>query len=329
MSATRTAEESTFGLSEQNSPDDLDMRARKRIQVGLSPRRPTAKAALQRPPDYQTLPLPPLALALVLVGIVLLTTGLVAANLLGVMPEWLPSWQRNGATLTNAPRTLTTVGNGTGGAGSYAYTLQLADDFSQATSELMQGSRENEWRTELIPTESVYRMTVWPNHLAWSLLGQDDLQGYRLQTNTLVDGQTPGGYAGIIARYQDERNFYLFAVDGSGRFLVQQQAGEQLTTLQPWTGVPFLNSAGSANALTVEDDGTQIRFYGNSMLLFTLDTLPAASPPVTATGVSSEQPAVTSRMGLVGLAGGAQGEDVAEVEFDWFQLYQLVPATTE
>jgi hypothetical protein len=188
------------------------------------------------------------------------------------------------------------------------FTLRLADDFSQNSSPLMQGSRPNAWRTELLPNESVYAMEVSPNHLAWSLLGLADLQGYRLQTSVLIDEDTPGGYAGLIARYQDERHFYLLSVDGNGRYQIQQQNGNDVVTVQPWVMAPFLNRAGSANLLTIEDDGERVRFYGNNMLIAEL-----------------ENP--TYPLGFVGLAGGALGQTVAEIRFDWFQLYDAAPGS--
>jgi hypothetical protein len=183
----------------------------------------------------------------------------------------------------------------------------LADDFSQGNSPLMQGSRPNEWRTELVPADSVYAIEVSPNHLAWSLLGVTGLQRYRLQTSVLVNDQTPGGYAALIMRYQDERHFYLLSVDGSGRYQIQQQDGDDVITIQPWVPVPFLNRAGSANLLMIEDEGSRVLFYGNGMLIAELTEL-----------VYPE--------GFVGLAGGAQGESVAEIQFDWFQLYEALGA---
>lgn len=280
--------------------DALDARARKRLQVGLSPRRPTAKGVPLRPPDTQRLPVPPVALALLLIGVLVMTAGLMAANFSGILPAWLPSW---GGTRT-VEGALTTVD-----AGAVTYSLRLTDDFGSATSPLRQDSQLEEWRTELIPTESVYRIEVWPNHLAWSLLGVNDLGGYRFQTSAQVDNATPNGYAGVIARYQPDGRFYLFAVDGGGRYIIQQQVGTQTTVIQPWTLAPFLTAAGSANLLTVEDQGGTLRFYGNNILLHEIH--------------NPEFP-----RGFVGLAGGAQGQDVANIQFDWFQLFDVVPAET-
>jgi hypothetical protein len=238
------------------------------------------------------------ALALLLVGVLVITALLMAANLTGVLPAWLPSWGGTRTVESALPAA---------SAGAVTYSLRLTDDFGSATSPLRQGSQPDEWRTELIPTESVYRMEVWPNHLAWSLLGIDELGGYRFQTSAQVDSATPNGYAGVIVRYQPDGRFYLFAVDGSGRYIIQQQVGTKATVVQPWTLAPFLTAAGSANLLTVEDHGNTLRFYGNNILLYELQD--PEFPP-----------------GFIGLAGGAQGQDVADVHFDWFQLFDAVIA---
>jgi hypothetical protein len=271
------------------------------MAVGLAPIRPTAKAAPMRPPDYQALPLPPVALALILVAVVLVTMILLAANLSGSVPSWWPTWTGLAATVNRSVAP-------TAELPAQDYILRLADDFSQNNSPLMQGNRPNEWRTELLPAESVYSIEVSPNHLAWSLLGLTDLQGYRLQTSVLVDGETPGGYAGLIVRYQDERHFYLLSVDGNGRYQIQQQNGDEVITVQPWAMAPFLNRAGSANLLTIEDDGDRILFYGNNVVIAELN--------------DPEYP-----LGYVGLAGGAQGQAISEIRFDWFQLFDAVAAT--
>ena len=282
----------------QVASDDLDVRARKRMEVGLAPNRPTAKAALVRPPDNQPLPVPPVALALLLVAVVLVTVVLLAVNLSGGLPDWWPTWTTLSPTAERSPAP-------TSSWPEQDYTLRITDDFSQISSPLKQGSVPNQWRTELRPVESVYLIEVSPNHLAWSLLGMADLQGYRLQTSMLVDGDTPGGYGGLVVRYRDERHFYLFSVDGNGRYQIRQQNGDDAVTVQPWVMAPFLNRAGSANVLTIEDDGQRVLFYGNNMLIAEL-----------------EDPAYP--LGYVGLAGGALGQAEAEIRFDWFQLYDAV-----
>lgn len=278
----------------ESEQKELDERARKRMEVGLSPRRPTAKNEVQRPPDVRTLPISPWVLSLVLIAVLVVTSLLLVSNLTGWMPAW---WPARAADSGGPGAAAPVIPLGDGG-----YTLRLAEDFSSASSTLLQGEQRQEWRTELLPTESVYQIQVWPGHLAWSLLGLDAVANYRLQTSALVDAAAPSGYAGLIARYQDERHFYLLAVDGEGRYVVQQQDGDTVATIQPWTPAAFLNRAGSSNNLTLEDSGTALRFYGNGMLLAEIGDLRYAP-------------------GHVGLAGGAQGSDVAHLRFDWLQLY--------
>jgi len=299
MSATPSIEERNRVAADAATSDDLDERARKRIKVGLSPRRPTAKSTTLRPPDGQTLPVPAWVLAFLLVGVLVLTTGLLALNMTDARPDWWPASTASGRTITALPDQ---------GSATVIYTLRVGEDFGQSTSALPQGTTADEWRTELLPAESVYRMEVWPNHLAWSLLGLSDLEGYRLQTSALVDGQTQGGFAGVMVRYQDERHFYLLSIDGQGRYAIQQQDGDDVRVIVPWTAVPFLNTAGSANVLTVEDNGSIVRFFGNGMLLYDIG---APVYPV----------------GYVGLAGGAQGDAVARLDFDWLQLYDIRPTS--
>lgn len=298
MPVTTMLEKGNGAANSQPTSEELDIRARKRMEVGLAPTRPTAKAAPVRPPDYQALPVPPVALALLLVMVVLVTVVLLAANLSGGLPTWWPTWAGLAASVDRSASTEAVLP-------PQDYTLRLADDFSQNNSPLMQGSRPNEWRTELLSAQSVYEIEVWPNHLAWSLLGVSDLGGYRLQTSVVVGEDSPGGYAGLIIRYLDERHFYLLSVDGNGRYQIQQQDGDEVITVQSWVMAPFLNRAGSANLLTIEDDGERVLFYGNNMLVAEL-----------------RDPAYP--LGYVGLAGGAQGQAVAKIHFDWFQLYDAV-----
>lgn len=292
MPVSRTAHEPNDFSPATAGEEELDERARKRMEVGLSPRRPTAKGAVQRPPDVSTLPIPPWVLSLLLVAILLVTSLLVISNLTGWRPAW---WSSRLAGEPAGTSALAPLGDG-------SFQLRLTEDFSSASSTLLQGEQRQEWRTELLPAESVYRIQVWPGHLAWSLLGLDAVADYRLQTSAVVGAGSPGGYAGLVARYQDDRHFYLLAVDGEGRYLVQMQNGDEVVTLQPWTPAAFLNQAGSSNILTLEDRATALRFYGNGMLLVEIND-PQYSP------------------GHVGLAGGAQAGDVANVRFDWLQLY--------
>lgn len=277
-----------------------DPGARKRVELGLSPRRPTAKAEPLRPPKDNVFAVPPAVLPVALALIVLATAFLVMANLWDLLPSWWPA----SVSLAYPSQTMTLP---QAIVSAPSFELIMADDFSQPETILTSGSQSGRWRIEHLPTESAYSMEVWPNRVVWSLVEMAERHPHRVQTSTVVTSHTPWGYGGLVDRYQDEDNFYLFAVDGQGRFQVQEQHSGALTTLQPWTRVDFLNTAGSTNTLAVDDDGQRLRFYGNNMLLYEIgvEDLPE---------------------GDVGLLGGAMDEGVAEIRFDWIQVYDLEAA---
>lgn len=277
-------------ITDSAADETLDVQARKRMAVGLSPRRPTAKETPQRPPNVQSFPVPPLLLVTALLAVVAATVWLVWANLnlARVVGPSAP------VAAELPPDSATAV-----------YVLRLGDDFGSAQSALRQGGLAGEWQIELLPEQSVFRMTVWPNRLAFSLLAVDDLAAYRLQTSVALDSAAPDGYAGLMVRYRAGQGFLLFAVDGHGRYSVQAEGRDGLTVLQPWTDAPFLQPAPSVNLLTVEDKGDRIEFYGNQSLLYVYTT------PVTP-------------MGYVGIAAGTNGAEVAAARFDWLQLYESV-----
>ena len=142
-----------------------DISARKRVALGLSPRRPTAKAAPHRPPIVPVSPFPPALLPVILVAIVGMTAWLITANLFEMFPSW---WQINFGQV-GAARAVAAQGE-TEPAGA-SFRLRLADNFGSPDSRLAQGDQPGQWRIELVPTEAVYRMDMWPSQIAWSLLG--------------------------------------------------------------------------------------------------------------------------------------------------------------
>lgn len=273
-------------------------RARKRMAVGLAPYRPTAKARPQRPPDSSSLAdwawFPPV----LLVGAVLAISLLLGARLLQRSPgDWLQNRSSGAALVVPAP----------------SYHLVVAEDFSRAPARLADGVMPDQWEMALLPDEARYRLRVWPGHLAWSLVGYRPDVPYRVQASMTVDPTTPWGMAGLLVRHQSEEDFYLFVVDGQGRFQVQRQQEGVLATVAAWETAPSLNRAGTANTLMVEDDGQALRFYGNMILLSEIREmdLPPGGVGLVA-GVGETQP-------------GDQPEPpYAAVSVDWFQLYQAV-----
>lgn len=226
-----------------------------------------------------------------------------------------------------------TGGNFTGGdvdTPAVAPRLLVADNFSQSPSIFAQQAVAGRWRTEHIARQAIYRMEVWPGHVAWSLLdlpamSAPDAQGagltgfniagdnvagngiaaHRMQTATAIAAHTPWAYAGLAARVDAGRQLILFIVDGRGRYSIQLLRAGVPEVAVPWTPVDVLNPAGTGNVLMLEDDGATVRFFGNQYPLYQLN-------------VAEWEP------GQIGIAAGALREGVGEARFEWFQLYAMM-----
>jgi hypothetical protein len=193
-------------------------------------------------------------------------------------------------------------------ASPFGPTLLLRDDFAPPRIDLVVEAADGLWRMGY--GEGAYEIRVdAPGNLAWSTLGMVDLDHYRLEISLILDH--PGGeenqilgYGGLLARYNNPQSFYLFSVDGQGRYQVQLQRQEVWQTIQPWQTHPNLRPAGRENLLTLEDDGATLRFYANGQLLHTVET------PLLPSGDAA-------------LAGGTRSQGSILARFDWLAIYGL------
>ena len=267
--------------SEQQKAEDaeaLDERARKRQAIGLSAVRPTAKSEAYHPPVQTGVNgLPWLA--------VLLLVALLAVTL----------WLLLRATLPGQTVTVT---------GSSSSATLLQDDFVQPVLGLAPEVVTGDWSMGYVG--DLYQIRIdQPGVLAWTTLGQIDLGAYRYETSLMLTGpsgdNSAWGYAGLILRYQNDQNFYLFVVDGRGKYQVQAQEQGKWRTLQPWSDSPLLATVGGENQLGVEDDGQALGFFVGPELLYRTDDLRL---PV----------------GDVGLLAGSRSQGTARALFDWVRI---------
>jgi hypothetical protein len=280
-------------------------RARKRAEIGLSPARPTAQATFQRPP-HESESRGCLWLLVWLVAAVLLTTLLLlGARLSGATLTWpavqtdMASWWAN---LTNS-RGLVGQATSPDLAGA-PYRLMAEDHFTQAQGLLACNQQDGQWDMVYQPEDGIYQMQIAPHRLGWTTLGAPPLRNVRLDLALTIADIRPDGYAGVIGRYQNHENFYLFGVDGRGRYQVQLWQAGQLQTLIPWMESGWLNLAGQPNVLTLADDGASLRLMVNDHLLFAVQ-----SPVLPA--------------GDVGIFGAAPAQTGAEMAIDWLRLYEM------
>lgn len=265
------------------TPDDE--RARKREAIGLTSRRPTARRTIYRPPDREGHNL--LWLAVLFLVALALGTGWMVFNSLQRDFNWFVD-------------------------GNEPPQPVLEDDFNSPYLALAEVQTEGLWHAGFV--DGYYRITVeQPGHLTWSTLGLLNAGAYRVETAMRLepspDNAAPTwGYGGLLVRYSNDSNFYLFAVDGGGAYQIQLQKGGIWQVLQPWTAASALQNPGEPIHLGVSDDGSLIRFWGNGELLFTL-----------------EEPRLPS--GDIGLAGGTRSQGQASALFDWVKIYEIPLAT--
>lgn len=268
-----------------SSRTDADRPINKRTSIGLSARRPTAPDTVQRPP----------------------TSG-------GLSAWWLVFWLTMltvaaifliAATAIRPTITLGDVAMWIGRApkASVTTTTYFQDAFDADTGRLTAFAQPNVAAATVLPAQGVYRLDVWPGNLAWSRFHIDGVDALRVNVEATIDGQTPEAAVALIGRFEDDATFYLFTVDGKGRFGALRYQNGAAAVLRPPTPLPAINPAGAPNRLTLEDRGTSLRFLGNGILL---DVIPV-------------EPATDVRAGVGALA---TSDDIATVTFDSITVQQ-------
>jgi len=155
---------------------------------------------------------------------------------------------------------------------------QVEDDFSNLQSGWETGGdTDGEWGYR----DGVYRIAVEaPDMAIWANRRQREewtdmiveVEAYR------ASGPIDNQY-GIIVRYRDQGNFYLFSVASDGLYAVQMLRNDQWIDLHPWTASQAVRQDSGVNALRVECEGSVMRFFANDQFLTEVDdaTFPSGS----------------------------------------------------
>lgn len=95
-----------------------------------------------------------------------------------------------------------------------------------------------------------------------------------MQATLLAESASASGY-GIIFRYEDGDNYYVFAVDGEGRYSLWRRFPGRWQELrnadEQWTPDSAVNASGEANHLRIEFDGALLSGYVNNQLVVQLE----------------------------------------------------------
>jgi hypothetical protein len=253
-------------------------RARRREAIGLSSQRPMAKTVVHAPPEAKRgVPLWPLTLLV----LAILVAG------------WI-FWQDSNAAQRRTA----------GGAFLAApeERLIVRDDFIERHFALPVRSHDE---YDLGYLGDLYQIRIErPGAMAWATLSQSNLGAYRLEADLRLAPQQEfaSGYGGLIARYQNDDNLYLFVVDNQGNYQIQLVQEGAWRTVQPWTPTSALSDR-PQNLLSVVDDGATLHFLINAS---PVDSVAAPQLPV----------------GDVGLVVGARSQGKAKGLFDWVAIYE-------
>lgn len=277
---------------------DAERQAQARLDAGLGPPRDTAPATILRPPDAGSRSAQWLLVTCVGVlgfAVVLLLLASIfspsstLASLFGT--------RLRVQTAITPPAVTAATASPDDLAALPGYQLWLRDDFTTPSQLTASGGQAG----VTLVDRGVYRMQVTPRQVSWTLFNLAQTTSYRLETSATVDGASPEGAAGVIARFGGPGDFYLLTVDGAGA--VNVQLWQQGIAYPVPVASTVAGAAGEANRLAVADDGSKLRFYVNQMMVAEVlePQLPAGRP---------------------GLAAVAVGEQGAAVDFDWVAIYR-------
>jgi hypothetical protein len=144
-------------------------------------------------------------------------------------------------------------------------TMLLADDFdTPARSHLL--AVQNDIATYAF-IGGAYAITLkQPGHIARSSLG-GSYSDIAVETDATFGNGPSESAAGIIFRYQDDDNFYLYRISDTGSYSLAVYSAGQQQMLLDWTASPAINPRGQPNKLRVEAVGEHMRLFVNGRLL--------------------------------------------------------------
>lgn len=137
------------------------------------------------------------------------------------------------------------------------------DDFENPETSELGTSNDNSARYAFEQGRYVIEVKQ-PKLLVWSLL-DGNYRDVVIETSYSTQSNGPPTAAGLIFRYQDENNFYLFSVSSDGYYALELLENNQWIRLIDWTQHTIIHP--EHNRLRVELRGDQITLYVNDRRL--------------------------------------------------------------
>ncbi len=152
-----------------------------------------------------------------------------------------------------------------------------------------------------------YRLLVaTPNLLAWSN-ADVEFADFLLDLDTTHQGGPLDNEFGVVFRYVDEDNYYLFSISSDGYYRLRKQIDNEWETIFGWLPSEAIEiGEGSDNHITILAEGAQLTFLVNDVLLEQIED-------------------DTFDFGGFGLAVGTFDEGDVEIAFDNLQVWEMEP----
>ncbi|MHB9034799.1 MAG: zinc ribbon domain-containing protein [Anaerolineae bacterium] len=163
-------------------------------------------------------------------------------------------------TAVSSDATPARVRTSTPATGATSGTVIYKDNFSNANSgwdawnnsESVGGYENNAYAIEVSLANTFY----------WANAGQD-LQNYILDIDTKKLSGVDNNHFGVILRYQDNKNFYMFGIASDGYYHFGYYANDAWTDLIAWTQSSAINAGSSNNHITIKCIGSDFTLSVN------------------------------------------------------------------
>lgn len=142
-------------------------------------------------------------------------------------------------------------------------SLPIEDDFSDEESGWTTASHDV---YTMGYSDGTYRMKANSDALifSWRRAALEDMI---LEVDAQrTDGTTKNGF-GLICRYRDLDNFYLFQISSEGGYRIGKYVDDVFSEITPWDYHGAINQGFESNSLRVECIGSRLSFFVNGTLL--------------------------------------------------------------
>ena len=144
-----------------------------------------------------------------------------------------------------------------------------SDSFEDNHNNWRVSQEETEWATtNQVIKNGVYHWEMKAKRAMdiWSTINVARCEVFSLSVRIKVDPNMTYSSYGLVFHYQDKDNFYVFKLDGEGRYIVQVQVNGKWKDVLAWRQASAIKTDGE-NTLTVLAQGDQYAFYINEQFV--------------------------------------------------------------